>query len=68
MLKNPTTSIIAIIVIAVIVVCIYIVNTKATPPPVTTTEPTPVEVIAPVDNSVETVVTPVEATPVLPAE
>lgn len=67
MLKNPTTSIIAIIVIAVIVICIYLVNTKATPPPVTTTESTP-SVIAPVDNSVETVVTPVETTAVVPAE
>ena len=68
MLKNPTTSIIAIIVIAVIVVCIiYLVNTTATPPQVTTTEST-LSVIAHVDNSVETVVTPVETTAVVPAE
>lgn len=67
-MSKPSTSIIAIIVIAVILICVYILNTREIAPSVI--EVAPVEAIAPVDNSVETVVTPVSVTPTpaLPAE
>ena len=54
------TGFIAIIVVAVI---LFILNMKPkTSELETAPEPTPVEVVAPVDNSVETVVAPIDAT------
>lgn len=67
MTKNPTTSIIAIIVVAVVIICIYVLNTgKTTPnadPVVETATPQVVSDTTIPATAVETVVTPVTATP-----
>jgi hypothetical protein len=66
MLKNPTTSVIVLVVTAVIIICVYILGISKTEEVVTqpdVVQVIPTDVVAPTDNAVETVVTPVTVTP-----